>query len=206
MSLSAVAIDRYVVISRPLDLAKKPTRTHAYISVLLIWIYSAVFASMPLLGFGKYVPEGYLTSCSFDYLSDDVGTRIFILVFFFGAWLIPMIINVCSYVSIIRAVVHVRRGVAHTPTITDPNLPASNRKRNSVGMNHINNQYYIHYGLLFRLYVLYIIGINQPDVETKVAKIVMGLIGAWTVSWTPYAFVALMGISGHGHLLTVNNF
>lgn len=194
------------MISRPLNIGGKPTRRWAYLMSLSAWLYSAVLASLPFFGVGKYVPEGYLTGCSLDYLSNDSTSKIFILVFFFGAWLIPMIINVCSYVSIIRAVVHVRRGVAHTPTITDPNLPASNRKRNSVGMNHINNRYYIHYDLLFRLYVLYITGINQPDVETKVAKIVMGLIGAWTVSWTPYAFVALMGISGHGHLLTVNNF
>ena len=101
MSLSAVAIDRYLVISRPLDLAKKPTRTHAYITVLLIWIYSAVFASMPLLGFGKYVPEGYLTSCSFDYLSDDVGTRIFILTFFLAAWVTPFTIIISCYSAII---------------------------------------------------------------------------------------------------------
>ena len=122
MSLSAVAIDRYLVISRPLDLAKKPTRTHAFVTVLLIWIYSAVFASMPLLGFGKYVPEGYLTSCSFDYLSDDVGTRIFILVFFIAAWLVPLSVIAYCYTAIISAVHSVRQSL------------------NSVNSNNSNNQ------------------------------------------------------------------
>ena len=128
MSLSAVAIDRYLVISRPLDLAKKPTRTHAYITVLLIWIYSAVFASMPLLGFGKYVPEGYLTSCSFDYLSDDVGTRIFILVFFIAAWLVPLSVIAYCYTAIISAVHSVRHNLMIQDQSGDE---AGRRKRKS---------------------------------------------------------------------------
>ena len=114
MSLTAVALDRYLVISRPLDLAKKPTRFRAYVTVLFIWIYSAVFASMPLFGFGKFVPEGYLTSCSFDYLSDDVGTRIFILVFFIAAWLVPLSVIAYCYTAIISAVYYVRRNLTQT--------------------------------------------------------------------------------------------
>lgn len=45
--------------------------------------------------------------------------------------------------------------------------------------------------------------VNQLDIELKIAKILVGLIGAWMITWTPYAIVALIGISGHGHLLTV---
>jgi len=45
--------------------------------------------------------------------------------------------------------------------------------------------------------------LDQPDVDLKVFKTVLSLIGTWTVAWTPYAVVALIGISGHGHLLTV---
>lgn len=111
MTLAAVAIDRYLVISRPLDIAKKPTRSWAYATIGLIWFYSATFASLPLLGIGKYVPEGYLTSCSFDYLSEDTGTRIFILVFFIAAWVCPLAAIAFCYAAIIRAVYHVRQNV-----------------------------------------------------------------------------------------------
>ena len=45
---------------------------------------------------------------------------------------------------------------------------------------------------------------NQAiNVELKVAKTIMGLIGVWTVAWTPYAVVSLIGIAGYGHLLKV---
>lgn len=111
LTLAAVAIDRYLVISRPLDLAKKPTRSWAYVTIALIWLYSATFASLPLLGAGKYVPEGYLTSCSFDYLSDDFETKIFILVFFFAAWVCPLAVIAYCYTAIIQAVYYVRQNV-----------------------------------------------------------------------------------------------
>lgn len=111
LTLAAIAIDRYLVISRPLDLAKKPTRSWAYATVGVIWLYSGVFAALPLFGAGKYVPEGYLTSCSFDYLSDDMGTRIFILIFFIAAWVCPLAVIAYCYTAIIRAVYYVRQNV-----------------------------------------------------------------------------------------------
>ncbi len=106
-----MAIDRYLVIGRPLNLARKPTCMWACIAVGLIWFYSAVFASLPLFGFGQYVPEGYLTSCSFNYLSEDAGTRIFVLIFFVAAWVFPLSIIVFCYTAIIRAVYYVRQNI-----------------------------------------------------------------------------------------------
>ena len=104
---------RYLVISRPLDMDRRPTRSWAYFMSLLTWLYSILFASLPFFGVGKYVPEGYLTGCSFDYLSNDLTSKIFILNFFFGAWMVPMIIILFSYLSIIRCVAQSRRTVTH---------------------------------------------------------------------------------------------
>ena len=94
-----------------MDIGKKPTRTRAYITVVLIWLYAALFAGMPLFGIGKYVPEGLLTSCSFDYLSNDVGTKVFILVYFVGAWVYPLCIISFCYVAIVTSVYRVRLSV-----------------------------------------------------------------------------------------------
>jgi len=100
------------VIGRPFKLGRKPTRRWAYFMSVSTWFYSAAFASLPFFGVGKYVPEGLLTSCSFNYLSHDWATKIFILAFFVGAWVVPMIIMVYSYSSIIWVVVQSRRTVA----------------------------------------------------------------------------------------------
>ena len=137
LSLAAVAIDRYLVISRPLDLAKKPTRTWSYITIGLIWLYSAVFASLPLFGASKYVPEGYLTSCSFDYLSGDIATRIFIFIYFLAAWLCPLVIIAYCYTAIVRAVHYVRRNVTcDTSPRLLPDVRRCQSQRHRQGSTH----------------------------------------------------------------------
>ncbi len=149
MSLTAVAVERYyidplitaytlnafnsyLVISRPFNLSGKPTRRWAYSISLLAWLYSALFASLPFFGVGKYVPEGYLTGCSFNYLSVDLTSRIFILVFFIGAWMVPMIIIVYSYVVIIRTAVNARRDVVQIANST-------NEEAAEISSDSINN-------------------------------------------------------------------
>ena len=102
---------RYLVISRPLQ-ARKPTRAGACYAVFFIWVYSAIFASLPLFGIGKYVPEGYLTSCSFDYLSEDDATRVFILAFFVAAWVIPLTVIASCYTAIVRYVYLAKREIS----------------------------------------------------------------------------------------------
>lgn len=74
--------------------------------VAFIWAYSSIFAIMPALdiGLSRYVPEGYLTSCSFDYLDKSTSARIFIFVFFVFAWLIPFVTIVFCYGNILRVV------------------------------------------------------------------------------------------------------
>lgn len=107
MTLTAIALDRYYAIVRPLDSLRKITRLRARIAVLFSWFYGCIFASLPLtgLGFNRYVPEGYLTSCSFDYLTSDTKSRIFIFTFFIAAWVIPFSIITYCYCGIFREVI-----------------------------------------------------------------------------------------------------
>lgn len=82
------------------------SKLHSCLIVAFIWTYSFMFAVTPSLdiGLSRYVPEGYLTSCSFDYLDKSTKARIFMFTFFVFAWLIPLIIIVYCYVNILRAV------------------------------------------------------------------------------------------------------
>lgn len=98
---------------------------------------------MPFLGAGKYVPEGYLTSCSFDYLSNDLGTRVFILIFFIAAWVCPLAAIIFCYAAIIRAVYYVRQNVTggtsgrgigeqrqrRSPSLIDTSNPTTAREK-----------------------------------------------------------------------------
>lgn len=78
--------------------------------VVIVWCYSFIFSIVPALNIGlsKYVPEGYLTSCSFDYLDKTTGARIFMFVFFIFAWFIPFTTITYCYTYILKAVISSR--------------------------------------------------------------------------------------------------
>lgn len=124
------------------------------------WMYSTAFAIMPALNIGlsSYVPEGFLTSCTFDYLDKSTTARIFMFTFFLAAWMLPFTIIIYCYTNILRAV-----------TATNE-IRATNKSKNRN--------------------------------ERKLAMVVMNIIALWFLAWTPYAIVALIGISGNEHLLT----
>ena len=43
----------------------------ATILILFCWFYAIIWSIPPFIGWGKYIPEGILDSCSFDYLTRD---------------------------------------------------------------------------------------------------------------------------------------
>lgn len=45
--------------------------------IMFCWIYAIGWSIPPFVGWGKYIPEGILNSCSFDYLTRDVQVREF---------------------------------------------------------------------------------------------------------------------------------
>ncbi|GFS87844.1 opsin, ultraviolet-sensitive [Nephila pilipes] len=104
MTIAMMAIERYACVSRPLDPSSRMTRNRALFRVVFVWTYSAIFSFTPLLGLNRYVPEGYLTSCSFDYLTDELESQIFVMCFFVAAWCVPMIIVCRCYAGILISV------------------------------------------------------------------------------------------------------
>ncbi|EDV96260.1 opsin, ultraviolet-sensitive [Drosophila grimshawi] len=105
-TLTAIALDRYNVVVHPLQPLRRFSRLRSYFIIFLIWCYSFVFAVTPALdvGLSVYVPEGYLTTCSFDYLNKDTPARIFMALFFVAAYCIPLTCIVYSYFYILKVV------------------------------------------------------------------------------------------------------
>ncbi|CAG9769354.1 unnamed protein product [Ceutorhynchus assimilis] len=165
-TLAAISFDRYFVVKYPL---KRFSRHRIYFCLIFSWIYALCFSLIPLLdiGFGKYQYEGYLASCSFDYLSEKKAIRMFILIFFFAAFIVPLSIISFSYYKIVRVVGGRSRAVKD--------------KRDSI--RHVKEE-------------------DERKQELKLAIIVLIVIFLWLFSWTPYATVALLGISGNKHLIT----
>ncbi|EDV38830.2 LOW QUALITY PROTEIN: uncharacterized protein Dana_GF24997 [Drosophila ananassae] len=105
-TLTAIALDRYNVVVHPLQPLRRCSRLRSYLIILLIWCYSFLFAVMPALdiGLSVYVPEGFLTTCSFDYLNKETPARIFMALFFVAAYCFPLTAIVYSYFYILKVV------------------------------------------------------------------------------------------------------
>lgn len=103
------------------------------------------------------MPEGFLTACSFEYLSKSHNARVFMFTFFIFAWVVPLIVIIYCYFYILRVVV-------------SANSIQSSKDKNKT--------------------------------EVKLALVVIGVIALWFLAWTPYATVALLGISGNESYLT----
>ncbi|GFS28861.1 opsin, ultraviolet-sensitive [Nephila pilipes] len=130
MTIAMIAIERYECVSRPLDPSSRMTGKRALFRVLFVWSYAGVFSFTPLFGINRYVPEGFLTSCSFDYLSDELVDKCFIIVFFVAAWCIPIIIVSRCYVGIMLCLKKNRELFEqHSEDINVPDRNVKNQRR-----------------------------------------------------------------------------
>uniref|UniRef100_A0A1B0CVX4 Putative 7 transmembrane receptor n=1 Tax=Lutzomyia longipalpis TaxID=7200 RepID=A0A1B0CVX4_LUTLO len=156
-TLTAIAIERYHVIVYPLN--GQRSSSHLRQVVAFVWLYSFFFSGIPFLdiGLGRYVPEGYLTCCTFDYMSASVEATIFLMIYFICAWCLPFLTIAFCYMQIMRAVAFTNR----------------------LQCTKVRNK-----------------------TELKLSAVVFGIIALWFLAWTPYAVVALMGISKYRSYIT----
>nr|BAQ54844.1 opsin, short-wavelength sensitive type [Asiagomphus melaenops] len=101
---AAIAFDRYKTIAFPLDgrLGMKA----ALGLVAATWLWATPFSILPFFEiWSRFAPEGYLTTCSFDYLTEGKSTQIFTIVIFCWAYIFPLVMIALFYSRIIS---HVR--------------------------------------------------------------------------------------------------
>ncbi|KAL1489279.1 hypothetical protein ABEB36_014208 [Hypothenemus hampei] len=163
--LTTIAFDRYQAVKFPL---KSLTKKKTIFYLLIPWIYGLAFSLPPLLGLHGYQYEGYLISCSFAYLSQNSSIKIYIFVFAFAAFVVPLCVISFSYINILQVVGD--RATALTG--------------NQEGfVRHMKEE-------------------QKRKQDTKLALVVFSTICLWFLAWTPYAIVALLGVTGQKHLLT----
>ncbi|XP_049280070.1 opsin-1-like [Anopheles funestus] len=102
-TMTMIALDRYNVIVK--GLAGKPlTNTGAILRIIVCWLIGVVWGILPMLGWNRYVPEGNMTACGTDYLTDDWFHKSYILVYSVFVYYIPLFTIIYSYIFIIKAV------------------------------------------------------------------------------------------------------
>nr|CCP46948.1 Ek arthropsin [Euperipatoides kanangrensis] len=175
VTLAAIAMDRNRVISRPFDVLQKMTTSRTAKIICFIWIYCLILASPPLFGWSQYVPEGFLTSCSFEYLDRNLLTRSFILYLFILGFALPCLVILFCYIFIIKSIYNHEKMMAKTLANSPLKFPQDRIKKRS--NKKLNN-------------------------DIQAAKIAFVIIILFCLSWIPYAIITLIGQFGNKTLIT----
>lgn len=98
-----ITMDRYNVIVKGVS-AEPLTSKGSFLRIVFVWVLSLVWTIAPFFGWNRYVPEGNLTACGTDYLTDDAFSHSYLYVY--GAWVyfLPLFIIIGAYSQIVGAV------------------------------------------------------------------------------------------------------
>lgn len=72
--------------------------------LLISWSYGFIWSISPFFGPKQYVVEGFLTSCTYDYISRDLFTRLILILMNIFGFFIPIIIMTISYAFILYSI------------------------------------------------------------------------------------------------------
>lgn len=170
-TMAVIAYDRYNVIVKGMS-GTRMTSKKATILIACCWTYATVWSIMPYFGFGRYIPEGILDSCSFDYLTRDQQTKVFGLCLFFFLYCIPLSFITFCYYFIVKTIFE------HENTLREQ------AKRMNVSSLRTNADS------------------NATSAEIRIAKVALCNIALWAAMWTPYAAIVLQGLLGDQSSIT----
>ncbi|KAB5581523.1 hypothetical protein PHYPO_G00176680 [Pangasianodon hypophthalmus] len=104
ITLMVIAVDRYFVITRPLSSIGMLSEKRALLVLTCAWVYSLGWSLPPFFGWSAYVPEGLMTSCTWDYMTFTPSVRAYTMLLFIFVFFIPLIVIIYCYVFIFHAI------------------------------------------------------------------------------------------------------
>ncbi|KAM4730070.1 melanopsin-A-like [Anableps anableps] len=174
ITLMVIAIDRYFVITRPLTSIGVLSRKRALLILMAVWVYSLGWSLPPFFGWSAYVPEGLLTSCTWDYVTFTPSVRAYTMLLFIFVFFLPLLIIISCYVFIFRAIRSTNQAVGKLSGSTHSHGGTRDTARR---FHRLQN-------------------------EWKMAKVALLVILLYVVSWSPYSAVALTAFAGYADMLT----
>ncbi|XP_068166740.1 melanopsin-A-like [Antennarius striatus] len=116
INLLAISIDRYVVITKPLQAIHWSSKRRTALAILMVWLYSLAWSLAPLIGWSSYIPEGLMTSCTWDYVTYTPANRSYTMMLCCFVFFIPLgIISFC-YIFMFVAIRNTGREVERLGT------------------------------------------------------------------------------------------
>ncbi|XP_060635205.2 melanopsin-like isoform X1 [Anolis sagrei] len=111
MTLLAISVDRYCVITKPLQSIKRTSKKRTCIIIFFVWLYSLGWSVCPLFGWSSYIPEGLMISCTWDYVTYSPSNRSYTMMLCCCVFFIPLIIIFHCYIFMFLAIRSTGRNV-----------------------------------------------------------------------------------------------
>ncbi|XP_040898237.1 opsin 4xb [Toxotes jaculatrix] len=116
INLLAISIDRYVVITKPLQAIRWSSKRRTALAILMVWLYSLAWSLAPLVGWSSYIPEGLMTSCTWDYVTYTLANRSYTMMLCCFVFFIPLGIIFYCYLLMFLAIRKTSREVERLGT------------------------------------------------------------------------------------------
>ncbi|XP_053317599.1 melanopsin-B-like [Spea bombifrons] len=111
MTLLAISVDRYLVITRPLQSIRWSSKKRTSQVIALVWLYSLMWSLAPLLGWSSYVPEGLRISCTWDYVTSTAANKSYTMMLCCCVFFIPLLVISHCYLFMFLAIRSTGRNV-----------------------------------------------------------------------------------------------
>ncbi|NXQ49591.1 OPSP protein, partial [Catharus fuscescens] len=108
-SLAILALERYLVVCRPLGDFRFRHR-HAAGGCAFTWGWALLWTTPPLLGWSSYVPEGLRTSCGPNWYTGGSNNSSYILTLFVTCFVMPLSLILFSYTNLVLTLRAVSQG------------------------------------------------------------------------------------------------
>ncbi|KAM3611482.1 uncharacterized protein V6R79_019283 [Siganus canaliculatus] len=104
INLLAISIDRYLVITKPLQAIHWSSKRRTTVAIIMVWLYSLAWSLAPLVGWSSYIPEGLMTSCTWDYVTYTLANRSYTMMLCCFVFFIPLAIIFYCYLLMFLAI------------------------------------------------------------------------------------------------------
>ncbi|CAF1578125.1 unnamed protein product [Rotaria sordida] len=201
-TMAAIALTRLIAVNDPLS--SLTLSSHSTLSYLVCaWIYGSFWIMPPLIGWNRFVLEGFGTSCTFDYVSKDLWDRSFILILVIGGFFIPFLVIIFAYSFILIKLCQRGRQFPlqnkdnqylnkqnKTDYFNQLNLPNENqsRQRTKTQLSLSDD------GNIIR---------HIRRTEARATRTALLICTVFCSAWGPYAIMALISVLGFDHLVNV---
>ena len=88
---TVISIERYYILKRPTNI-KKLNKRKAFYIIILCFIYSFFWSTVPLLGWSRYTLEDSMISCGVEYKDRSLNVISYNLAMFIFVFFIPLIL------------------------------------------------------------------------------------------------------------------